>query len=236
MNENTERGIMFKLIIIAVVVVAGLTYFGVMSDVGEFVTEMLPEAAQQYSPFDAEQDTEQEATPSTPTSRLVELSGLPTATPAPAQESQTAPDLSESEEEILEWTVVSVQDGDTLTIEAEGGLHVRLRLAGIDTPELAQAGGEAAKNYLKSCAGDDVAILVVDQDQYGRLVSVVYSRSDSAQSCNLQLVREGLAYTYMTQDPALLEAEATAQQGGYGVWRDDTALKPWDWRKANPRE
>ena len=137
---------MFKILIIVVVVVAGLLYFDVLDDAGEIVTGLLPESAQQHSPFEVGQDSEQEAAPSTPASRLVDLSGLQTATPA--QEGQTAPDLSEIEEEVLEWQVVSVQDGDTLTIEAEGGLHVRLRLAGIDAPESAQDGGKAAQNYL----------------------------------------------------------------------------------------
>ncbi len=227
---------MFKLLIIVVVVVGGGWYFGVLDDAGEMVTGMLPESAQQYSPFEVEQDSEQEAAPSTPASGLVDLSGLQTATPAPAQEGQTAPDLSEIEEEVLEWPVVSVQDGDTLTIEAEGGLHVRLRLAGIDAPESAQDGVKAAQNYLKACADDDVAILVVDQDQYGRLVSFVYSHSDAEESCNLQLVREGLAYAYMTQDPSLLEAEAKAREGGYGVWSDEDAIRPSDWLCATPRE
>ncbi len=48
---------MFKLIIIAVVIVSGLMYFGVLDDAGEIVTEMLPEAAQRYSPSDAESDS-----------------------------------------------------------------------------------------------------------------------------------------------------------------------------------
>ena len=48
---------MFKMLIIAAAFVGGLLYFGVLGDVGEIVTEMLPEAAQRYSPSDAESDS-----------------------------------------------------------------------------------------------------------------------------------------------------------------------------------
>ena len=48
---------MFKMLIIAAAFVGGLLYFGVLDDAGEIVTEMLPEAAQRYSPSDAESDS-----------------------------------------------------------------------------------------------------------------------------------------------------------------------------------
>ena len=237
---------MLKFLMFAVVITVGAWHFGFIDGPGETLTEKLPESIQQYSPFDVVEPIV-EAVPSLP----IGPGSLQQIQQEIAQQEQAQQDtendaendaendvVTESEEvdEVLEWNVVSVQDGDSLTIEAELGIHVRLRLAGIDAPESAQTGGDRAGTYLRLCAGDDVAFVVVDEDQYGRLVSYVYGHPDAAQSCNLQLVREGLAYAYLTDDPDILSAEASARESGIGVWADPDAIRPSDWRKANPRQ
>ena len=80
--------------------------------------------------------------------------------PAPVEEN---PDLK----------VLSVYDGDTLTVQWEGQ-PVRIRLAGIDAPEHDQPGGDRAQRYLENCAGDDVVLEVIEQDQFGGFVAYVF--------------------------------------------------------------
>ena len=52
--------------------------------------------------------------------------------------------------ETLTGRVVGVHDGDTLTLLVVGNQQVKVRLAGIDAPELAQPYGQQAKQLLNA--------------------------------------------------------------------------------------
>lgn len=54
--------------------------------------------------------------------------------------------------ETLNGRVVGITDGDTLTLLASGNLQVRIRLEGIDAPELGQPFGNASKQNLSQLA------------------------------------------------------------------------------------
>ena len=127
--------------------------------------------------------------------------------------------------------VLSIQDGDTITVgyPSEDD-RVRIRLVGIDTPELAQPGGNEAKTYLSGSIGSQVFIEPVDRDQYGRILAIVWATAEADASVNYQLVLAGMAYRYMSDDPHLAEAEQEAQRAERGVWADPDAIRPWDWR------
>ncbi len=219
--------------LIVVIVIGGMAWhFGLFEQYGPVVTEKLPEGVQHYSPWQptptpiVSADDSGNADGSPDTGKMVNYEGLGSANREAVQPDSTP----EAEQEL---TVLSVQDGDTLTV---GYMRypMRIRLAGIDAPESDQPGGERAMRYLKTCAGDDIIVNVVDQDQYGRLVGYVHPHEGSA-SCNLQLVREGLAYSYINPTMDILDAEQMAMQRGLGVWNDEGAIRPSDWRKMNPR-
>lgn len=60
----------------------------------------------------------------------------------------------------------TITDGDTIRAG-----DVRVRLWGIDAPEMSEAGGQAAKQHLRRItAGQELRCEVVDVDRYGRLV------------------------------------------------------------------
>jgi hypothetical protein len=70
--------------------------------------------------------------------------------------------------ETLTGRVVGVQDGDTLTLLV-GRQPVKVRLAGIDAPELAQPYGQKAKQALSDRAyGKEARVESAGPDRYGR--------------------------------------------------------------------
>ncbi len=90
--------------------------------------------------------------------------------------------------------VVSVADGDTITILTSQNKKVKIRLYGIDTPENGQAYGNKAKKFTASLtAGKEVSVKVYDTDRYGRSVSVI---SVGGTNVNEEIVRNGYGWQY----------------------------------------
>ena len=69
--------------------------------------------------------------------------------------------------------VVRIADGDTITV-LHDRQRVRIRLWGIDAPEMAQAWGPEAKQFTAArVEGQTVTLQVHDTDRYGRTVAEV---------------------------------------------------------------
>jgi micrococcal nuclease len=137
--------------------------------------------------------------------------------------------------------VVSVGDGDTLTVKNSRGDRMIVRLACVDAPEMSQKPyGEAAAKRLKQLApvGTSVNLRVVDQDRYGRSVAEV---SRGSTNVNLQMVIEGQAVVYrqylsgcsQNLQQQLLQAEKTAKQKKVGFWQQSNPVLPEVYRRAN---
>ena len=135
--------------------------------------------------------------------------------------------------ETLTGKVVSVADGDTITILVDS-VRVKVRLAEIDAPERGQPWGRRAQQALDGkVAGHVVQVETKFNDRYGRRVGhVVYSGRD----INRELVREGHAWVYRhwLRDPTLLDDEAHARNARAGLWRlpESERIPPWQWREA----
>lgn len=126
--------------------------------------------------------------------------------------------------------VVSVKDGDTIEILAEGR-PVRVRLTGIDCPEKAQPYGQTAKQFASDlCFEDTVTVLGSERDRYGRLLGTVMLAD--GRNLNTELVRAGLAWHYVkySQDAQLAALETEARAAKRGLWADPQPVAPWDWR------
>jgi endonuclease YncB( thermonuclease family) len=133
--------------------------------------------------------------------------------------------------------VVGIQDGDTLTLLDGTKRQHRIRIAGIDAPEKAQAFGEAARENLARLAfGKAVEVRCAKRDRYGRAVCNVYS---GGRDLGLEQVRGGFAWWYRDysreQSPAeraaYEEAEREAREWRRGLWRDAAPTAPWAWRR-----
>jgi len=137
----------------------------------------------------------------------------------------------------LRGRVISVADGDTLTVLPQQGERQRIRLYGIDAPESGQAGGDAATAFARSKAlFADVKLNVVDTDRYGRTVAIVTLPDGSI--LNEELVKHGHAWVYdaYCRQPIctkwrVLEKEARINRKG--LWADKNPTPPWIWRRNN---
>ena len=143
--------------------------------------------------------------------RLI-LAGLLLALPAAAQEGG----------DVIEGRA-SVTDGDTIRI----GEH-RIRLFGVDAPEMDTAAGPAAKDFMRDLVQDQrTRCQVVDIDRYRRFVAVCHAVVDSHPvDLGAEVIRSGHALAYRRfLKGSLLEGsyvalEREARRGCRGRWRD----------------
>ena len=131
----------------------------------------------------------------------------------------------------VEARVVSVHDGDTLTVLIEHK-QVKVRLTDIDAPELGQPFGRNSKQSLSDlCFGKIAALDVRGKDRYKRTIAQVTCEGRDA---NAEQVRRGYAWTYTRYAPAgspLHAMQSEARDAQRGLWSDPTSKPPWEWRK-----
>lgn len=135
----------------------------------------------------------------------------------------------------VDGTCQSNHDGDTISVQPAGSQDVfTCRLAGIDAPELDQPWGpEAQAEVQRLTKGRKVSLTVEGKDRYGRLIVEVETAEGI--SLNRRLVQSGLARWYAAypgRDEQLPALEREAKAAGRGLWADDKAIAPWDWRKG----
>ncbi len=134
--------------------------------------------------------------------------------------------------ESLTGKVVSVADGDTVTVLA-GQTPIKVRLHGVDAPEKAQAFGEKAKDFTaRLVLGQPVRVEVVGRDKYGRTVGTVQLVSPP-RCLNEELVKAGLAWwyrQYAPKDQKLAALEEEARKARRGLWAEARPLAPWAFR------
>lgn len=158
--------------------------------------------------------------------------------------------------EFWQGRVVAVPDGDTLVVRDGQGNEVRVRLYGIDAPELRQRGGEQARDTLLHMVMERQAYLVtVDRDSYGRHVAhvrttpfpwmkidaegAVSAGPDASADVNGDMVRAGQAWFYGAYChlpyPCLFWrlAAGEAREVGVGLWKARNPTPPWEWRRKN---
>lgn len=142
-------------------------------------------------------------------------------------------------ENILQGKVVSVADGDTITVLDANKTQHKIRLQGIDAPEKAQAFGEKSKQALHGLVhGKTVQVAFTKQDKYGRIVGKVFL--DTQDICHQQ-IKSGLAWhykKYQNEQPladrdAYSASELTAKSQQLGLWSEPQPMPPWDFRKKD---
>ncbi len=143
---------------------------------------------------------------------------------APLQRDSTAPPRRDLLGQQFEARITRVADGDSLDVTAAGDSRtLRLRLEGIDAPELGEVFSREAQAHLRTLVfAKSVRVSVSDIDRYGRLVARVRAAGTDA---SVALVRAGLACHAYARDAALAREESQARAAGVGFWAA-TAKKP----------
>lgn len=127
-----------------------------------------------------------------------------------------------------------VVDGDTLWLApSDGGRPLKLRLQGLDAPELCQPWGPQARDALRALVqGRELRVRVVTRDDYGRLLA----RVADAQGRDLGelLVRQGAAWNdgWHRRPGPYVAAERVARTLGLGLHADPAARLPREFRRG----
>jgi len=138
----------------------------------------------------------------------------------------------------LAGRVVSVHDGDTVNVLDAGKVQYKIRLAGIDAPELHQAFGRVSQRHLSAAIQcKNVVVHWTKHDKYGRIVGTILLDDHDV---NLDQVRAGLAWHYKRyereQPPAervtYANAETEAHVAHLGLWQEASPMPPWEYRKT----
>ena len=131
-----------------------------------------------------------------------------------------------------EWTgtVVSISDGDTLTVLNTNKQQVKIRLVEIDAPESKQAFGTQSKQSLADLCFQKPSV-VADQglDKYKRTLGRIKCNGVDA---NAEQVKRGMAWAYRQYltDQTIANLEETAKKERIGLWADDEPTPPWEFR------
>jgi endonuclease YncB( thermonuclease family) len=131
-----------------------------------------------------------------------------------------------------------VIDGDTIALRG-----VRVRLFGIDAPELEQScgrdrhsswacGREAAAHLTRLISGGAVACQPRGYDTYGRVLGVCVAGGNEI---NAQMVRSGMAWAFDRYAPSYLAEETEARARKLGIWRGE-AEPAWSYRARRSAE
>ncbi len=137
-----------------------------------------------------------------------------------------------------------VMDGDTVSAFV-GGRYERIRLIGIDAPEIGQIPwGPIARERLRQMIAASswkvgIEFDVGKRDKYGRLLA--YLRTGDGRMVNREMIREGYAVLF-TVPPNVkyaeefVAAERYARKRKIGIWSaNGLKEKPADYRREHPR-
>ncbi|MFG6100565.1 thermonuclease family protein [Leptothoe sp. ISB3NOV94-8A] len=142
------------------------------------------------------------------------------------------------------WLVPgSIYDGDTLRV-TDGTAEIKLRLCGVDAPEIGQPMGVTSRDHLRVLVdqgeGGQIIVVPIEKDRYGRTVADLFVPVGGEEEIhvNSQMVMDGMAYHYerysgsCPQPEILVRAENIARGRSVGVWgAKSDAVKPWEHRK-----
>ncbi|EAI4331384.1 thermonuclease [Campylobacter upsaliensis] len=137
-------------------------------------------------------------------------------------------------EKELTGKVSRVIDGDTIELLAKENPYnhitkLKIRLYGIDAPELKQAYGKEAKEYLSALVlKQEVSLIIENKDKYERIVGTIFLKG---KDINKEMVKNGYAHAYESFSKKYLAEQADAKMFKLGLWQDEKAVKPSEFRK-----
>jgi len=136
---------------------------------------------------------------------------------------------------VLKAKVTRVNDGDSIEVDLDSG-HARVRMSAIDTPEYDQPYGSQSSAALKALLpiGSAVELEVVTQDQFKRMVAVVWLAGAQRININETMLRQGHAWAYRRymKEPRFCDLEQEARSKKLGLWAQPVSdwVYPPEWR------
>lgn len=128
--------------------------------------------------------------------------------------------------------VTRVSDGDTVWVQpVSGGPYRKLRLVGIDAPEICQSGGEAARTALaERVLQRRVRVEEWGSDTYGRGLARI---EQDGEDLNAWLVRNGLAWASGGGRHGYKDQQQQARRDRLGVFAERRPEAPRDFRRRH---
>ncbi|WP_270986012.1 thermonuclease family protein [Campylobacter upsaliensis] len=142
-------------------------------------------------------------------------------------------------EKELTGKVSKVIDGDTIELLAKTSKEnpynhiakLKIRLYGIDAPELKQAYGKEAKEFLSALVlKQEVSLIIENKDKYDRFVGTLFLKG---QDINKEMVKNGYAHAYESFSKKYLAEQADAKMFKLGLWQDERVMSPSEFRRKN---
>lgn len=161
----------------------------------------------------------------------VAVSALPVLAQAPAARGDGQPGADT-------WpaVVTYVVDGDSVWVRsADRGARVKLRLLGIDAPEVCQPLGPQARDALRRLAlNQPVQVTVRARDRYGRALATVHRTQDGL-DLSQAMAAGGWAWVdrYRGWHKPYQEDEDAARAAGRGLFAQAGAESPADFRRRH---
>lgn len=141
------------------------------------------------------------------------------------------PFIAFADENIIK--IISIHDGDTLTVINDNNKEVKIRLFGIDAPETTQKYGQASRDYLRRIVkGKNLSYKIRSQDDYGRVVATLFG---NGKDLNYEMIKAGYAwhYKYYNKSKEYADAEKNARNQKIGLWKGANPQAPWEYRREN---
>lgn len=120
-----------------------------------------------------------------------------------------------------------VIDGDTMRIKG-----TRIRLFGMDAPEMDQSQGPAAKSALmRLVRGRTLLVKPIELDRYGRTVARVFR--EDGRDLGQMMVEHGFARAMLRYSQIYAHAQTVARLRAAGFWRGGEVQNGADHREAD---
>lgn len=136
----------------------------------------------------------------------------------------------------LNGRVTEVVDGRTITVESVKH-PVKVKLIGMAPPDIDQPYAEIARQHLSDLLLHKFVVVRYSRLQDGYILGQVDAGGMDA---GAQMIRDGVGWYDKADETRLsdlerrlyIESEQAARSERRGLWQDESAVSPWDFRKA----